>query len=495
MNQQHCQQLVHTILYTDHPSIHELVHTVMWDPSTDEIYPEDIYQENAHIVLASLQSQPMADPSPLTALIVIVNHAEARDAPDRKNLHSSFRTLFFNGKLTLVFFWDPGFHFRLTLTRFLIACAQPQAPHLSWALSCLSHHCPYLFTKTNNHDVENMQQELFTLCLRLRSLNGVKDIEVYHLLYNILRDLKLPCEARQAGVRQTKESRFYQSLALCDSLLDNCVDCPSDYRKWVSAFAKEIPPSLVSDSISIQLQFQLYNTLYKNELAAFLRELTNLGIVDLSNTIQLSSVFTEVIQSIPKSILSMLDCYVERRASAYKSPVEVEHLPYFEKLMEGITSSPPNIVQLTRECGLALSVSQARLITPITICLTHIMRAAMKYETEVEFCQMSVDHSFHYFNAFFDRKLLICCSIFAPLRGHALSHLCLNRHSTTRTRPSVALVKLPFALNCLVQSSMSTIPLISGTKSPRFGNIMKSCGGCDRLRKTSSNRLLLHYSE
>ncbi|KAI8333524.1 hypothetical protein BC941DRAFT_433697 [Chlamydoabsidia padenii] len=181
------------------------------------------------------------------------------------------------------------YSFRQVITNYLferIAQLEKDTSY-SWVLLFLHQEC-----------LDFIQQQdkikLLGLCFKLRSSIGYDNLEHYHVLYNLQKDLHLPSCAWEQEILVNCQDK--QRQCHVESMLNHWITCPStiSLEDWIQTFPDNKQP-LPS---SIQTMLKLHTATYPLEMNGYYQSLTSkgyclpqkltLGLTDLIAQISLS---------------------------------------------------------------------------------------------------------------------------------------------------------------------------------------------------------------
>ncbi|OAD79931.1 hypothetical protein PHYBLDRAFT_58974 [Phycomyces blakesleeanus NRRL 1555(-)] len=265
MNQQQLRGALGTVIGTsqlceEHPALQAFVYQLRHGSLTDHVYQDTLYQNQADQLLVCLSTNSYDKASLNTVLSAVVS-SEA------------------NTK-------DPSVDsFRRAIVQFLINQLQ-NSTNILPTLQFISENSARLFTS------DQPKGQVFKLCFELQTTHGYWDLEVRSWLYRVFRNLRVPTDQWLA---QAESSPQYQSrkkyvqiqtafndnstshrLKDCQDLLEGCLASPSNHIYWAQKFAEILPYGIVSESVSIQTNISLYQTIYPLELEVVLNALKSI---------------------------------------------------------------------------------------------------------------------------------------------------------------------------------------------------------------------------
>ncbi|KAI9026540.1 hypothetical protein CLU79DRAFT_742223 [Phycomyces nitens] len=243
MNQHHLCGVLGVLTETrpldkDNPGLQEFVHQLRHDPLTDIVYQDPLYQNQADQLLGCLSTNSYDRASLNTVLSVLVS-AEANTKVDS---------------------------FRRAILQFFINQLQ-DSTNILGALQFISQNSSRLFTS------DQLKSQVFKLSYELQTTHGYWDLEVRSWLYHLLRNLHMSTAQWLAQAASSPEYQSRKRLQDCQDLLGKCLVSPSNHIYWAQKFAELLPCGIVSDSVPIQTNMFLYQTLYPHETNGMLSAL------------------------------------------------------------------------------------------------------------------------------------------------------------------------------------------------------------------------------
>ncbi|CAO3646695.1 unnamed protein product [Cunninghamella echinulata] len=234
-----------------------------------------------------------------------------------------------------------------------------------------------LFIKTNCIDMINEEEEeedkinYIKSFYKMKSVIGYKNLEEYHILYDIQKDLQLPsCVWREILV----SCQDKQTMKTSDDLINQLLKYPFQQRnitdQWLKLF-----PSMIHIPNSIQTGLKLHSATHSIEMNYFIQTLISKGY----NFKPLSSSLTNIIHEISiQPILLELESQIEALTENLLMHGNFTSITlYKEELLESIFSFKVNSQNdtkelLLKECALTLTDTPTEYLPLITLCMIQL---------------------------------------------------------------------------------------------------------------------------
>ncbi|SAL97345.1 hypothetical protein [Absidia glauca] len=229
-----------------------------------------------------------------------------------------------------------------------------QDPSYAWVLGFLDEEC-----------LDALQHEdklkLLGLCFKLRSTIGYDDLEHYHALYNLQKDLHLPSCAWEDQILVNCQEK--QSIRQLDSIFDQVLAMPfaTTVTRMTAMWTQMLPDNKKPLPPSIQTRLKLYGATYPVEMKGFHQSLTSKGYC-LPQI--LSPTLTDALGRIALSPLPLeVSHMISDRVQALLVDVEGARISLDAVLLENIRSDVHNQVGdegVLKECALMLKDAPTR---------------------------------------------------------------------------------------------------------------------------------------
>lgn len=217
---------------------------------------------------------------------------------------------------------------------------------------------------------EEQHTIIFNYCFKiLISGQGVYDAEIYHLLYHILENCKIPAHKWKEALDNSDSGKKANSLKMYDNMIDDYLYNPSLYYPTNVHLDKDV-------NITASARFTLFNVLYAQEMKP-------LDFVN-DELFKLSDECIALIQQLDKSAFTVETRMIENALRDTK-----KNLPCYTMARVNNAIAIEEIETVIRECC-NLLIHAPMFVHAISLALIHLMHYAKQECTKESYHQYNM---------------------------------------------------------------------------------------------------------